>query len=99
MRSMAREEVDVEEMSSVHDLLNVRQLVDHDVEVDARYVGCRVVIHQTCCVDPSSWMTEVQVAAVVVAEVVEEVVAVVLARHQVHATTDLAKWVGVHATM
>ena len=43
-------------------------------------------------------MTEVQVAAAVVAEVVEEVVAVVLVRHQAHATTELAKWVGVHAT-
>ena len=35
---MAREEVDVEEMSRVHDFLHVRKLVDFDVEVGARHV-------------------------------------------------------------
>ena len=34
---MVREGVDVEEMSSVHDLLQARQVADGDVEEGAKY--------------------------------------------------------------
>ena len=91
---MGIEGVDVEEMGSVHDVLQVRQLADGDVEevrmlsdCDSSVMLCRHVI-----IDNGG-----AGGGVVVAE--EAVEKTVMVHHQVHASTGSAKTGGVLATM